>query len=315
MPDIAPPTSDSCTAERVWLGVATPAIASSWLAEGQQVSDGAALEEGTQARNSICIQIKRNTWTWIPKLLAIRKTALSTTHPWTASFPAPAILKGARREPLAHPWCAAAASSSSSSVQSTAPAHWRWSMTQGDIQLEQELSSSPSSDDGPGNASTLVHKAQKALQNKGHAAETHAALLAEAKASRKDVPYEARRGTHARRPRKVQDIVLEHDVSCILQTLVKYSSQAERDAVAARRVLRDEAHPQLPRSLRGDRARVPRGRHAYELHANANERPFLFRDIYVREDALFGEPVARTRREFQQCERILAAVKGRVQLV
>ncbi|KAH8115201.1 hypothetical protein DFH11DRAFT_1543309 [Phellopilus nigrolimitatus] len=35
------------------------------------------------------------------------------------------------------------------------------------------------------------------LQNEGHAAETHAALLAEAKASRKDVPHEARRGTHA----------------------------------------------------------------------------------------------------------------------
>ena len=87
-----------------------------------------------------------------------------------------------------------------------------------------------------------AHKAQKVLQQERRAAKQHSSLLAEAKtlwskARQKNVPREERekyvkqlmgvvRG-------KVQDVVFKHDASRIIQTIVKYGGQKERDEIAA----------------------------------------------------------------------------------
>ncbi len=85
------------------------------------------------------------------------------------------------------------------------------------------------------------HKAQKALQVQRKAAKPHSSLLADAKrlwslARQKSIPTKERqkhvrdlmdliRGT-------VHDIVFKHDASRIVQTIVKYGGQKERDEVA-----------------------------------------------------------------------------------
>ena len=85
------------------------------------------------------------------------------------------------------------------------------------------------------------HKAQKALHEQRKAAKPHSALLLDAKrawslARQKNISKEERtkhinslmevvRG-------KVKDIVFKHDASRIVQTLVKYGNQSERDEIA-----------------------------------------------------------------------------------
>ncbi|KAH8107264.1 ARM repeat-containing protein [Phellopilus nigrolimitatus] len=172
-----------------------------------------------------------------------------------------------------------------------------------------------------------AHKAQKALQNERRAAKTHAALLAEAKAlwaqvRRKDVPRAERTKLITELMRvvrgKVQDVVFKHDASRIVQTLVKYGSQAERDEVAGElkgrfkelaqsryskflvtKLIRScPAHrAALLLEFRGAVVRLLLHREAgavladaYELHANAFERALLLHDFYGREAALFAAP-------------------------
>ncbi|ELU37467.1 puf family RNA-binding protein [Rhizoctonia solani AG-1 IA] len=86
------------------------------------------------------------------------------------------------------------------------------------------------------------HKAQKELQAQRRASKPHSALLVEAKrvwalARKIDIPR-AERQKHIEELMNVlrgnvQDIVFKHDASRIVQTLVKYGGQKERDEVAA----------------------------------------------------------------------------------
>ena len=85
------------------------------------------------------------------------------------------------------------------------------------------------------------HKVQKALQVQRKAAKPHSSLLADAKrlwslARQKSIPTKERQ-KHVRDLMdlirgKVHDIVFKHDASRIVQTIVKYGGQKERDEVA-----------------------------------------------------------------------------------
>lgn len=86
------------------------------------------------------------------------------------------------------------------------------------------------------------HKAQKILQEQRRAAKPHSTLLVEAKrvwslARQKTIPT-AERQKHVKNLMdvirgKVKDIVFKHDASRIVQTVVKYGGQKERDEIAA----------------------------------------------------------------------------------
>ncbi|KAJ1305592.1 hypothetical protein OPQ81_000589 [Rhizoctonia solani] len=173
-------------------------------------------------------------------------------------------------------------------------------------------------------ASREGHKAQKELQAQRRASKPHSALLTEAKrvwalARKIDIPRAERqkyieelmnvlRGN-------VQDIVFKHDASRIVQTLVKYGGQKERDEVAAelkgkyrdlaqnkygkflvtklirycnthRAAILSEFHNHVIRLLL-HREASPIIADAYELYASAAERNLLLRDFYGKEVALF----------------------------
>jgi pumilio homology domain family member 6 len=86
------------------------------------------------------------------------------------------------------------------------------------------------------------HKTQRVLHEQRKAAKPHSQLLADAKrvwslARQKNSPL-AERQQHVRDlmsiiKGKVKDIVLKHDASRIIQTVVKYGGQKERDQIAA----------------------------------------------------------------------------------
>lgn len=86
------------------------------------------------------------------------------------------------------------------------------------------------------------HKAQKALQQDRKAAKQHSALLADAKrlwslVRKKDIAKDQRQ-KHVRELMalvrgRVQDVVFKHDASRIIQSIVKYGGQSERDEIAA----------------------------------------------------------------------------------
>ena len=86
------------------------------------------------------------------------------------------------------------------------------------------------------------HKAQKVLQEQRRAAKPHSTLLVEAKrvwslARQKTIPT-VERQKHVKNLMnvirgKVKDIVFKHDASRIVQTVVKYGGQKERDEIAA----------------------------------------------------------------------------------
>ncbi|KAG9094548.1 pumilio domain member 6 [Ceratobasidium sp. 370] len=173
-------------------------------------------------------------------------------------------------------------------------------------------------------ASREGHKAQKELQAQRRAAKPHSTLLTEAKrvwalARKIDVPR-AERQKHVTELMgvlrgNVQDIVFKHDASRIVQTLVKYGGQKERDEVAAelkgqyrdlaqnkygkflvtklirycsthRSAILSEFHSHVIRLLL-HREASPILADAYDLHASAAERNLLLRDFYGKEVALF----------------------------
>ncbi|KAB5590423.1 Pumilio like domain containing protein [Ceratobasidium theobromae] len=176
----------------------------------------------------------------------------------------------------------------------------------------------------PQAASKESHKAQKELQAQRRAVKPHSTLLTEAKrvwasARKIDIPRTERqkhivelmgvlRGN-------VQDIVFKHDASRIVQTLVKYGGQKERDEVAAelkgkyrdlaqnkygkflvtklirycnthRGAILSEFHNHVIRLLL-HREASPIIADAYELYASAIERNLLLRDFYGKEATLF----------------------------
>jgi pumilio family protein 6 len=85
------------------------------------------------------------------------------------------------------------------------------------------------------------HKVQRVLQEQRRAAKPHSQLLTDAKrvwslARQKNIPSTERQ-KHVKDlmkviQGKVKDIVLKHDASRIIQTVVKYGGQKERDEIA-----------------------------------------------------------------------------------
>lgn len=92
-------------------------------------------------------------------------------------------------------------------------------------------------------ASRESHKAQKLLTEQRRAAKPHSSLLADAKRVWSLARQKSHNITPGERQKHVQDlmgiirghvkdIVFKHDASRIVQTLVKYGGQKERDEVA-----------------------------------------------------------------------------------
>ncbi|KAG2138425.1 armadillo-type protein [Suillus bovinus] len=175
------------------------------------------------------------------------------------------------------------------------------------------------------NAARESHKVQRVLQEQRRAAKPHSQLLADAKrvwslARQKSIPS-AERQKHVKElmkvtQGKVKDIVLKHDASRIIQTVVKYGGQKERDQVAMElkghyKALAQSKYSKflvtkLIRLCPAHRAsillefqsnvlRLLLHREAsavladsFELYANAYERSILLRDFYGKEVALFS---------------------------
>ncbi|OCH89163.1 ARM repeat-containing protein [Obba rivulosa] len=178
------------------------------------------------------------------------------------------------------------------------------------------------------NAARESHKAQRALFEQRRAAKPHSALLSEAKAAwtlarQKNLSRDERK-KHIQALMdvvrgKVKDIVFKHDASRIVQTIVKWGGQAERNVVAEELKGRylDAARNKYSKFLvtklirfcpahRADILREFQGHvlrlllhreassvlaDAFELHANAYERALLLRDFYGKEASLFSVTV------------------------
>ncbi|CCL99892.1 uncharacterized protein FIBRA_01917 [Fibroporia radiculosa] len=174
------------------------------------------------------------------------------------------------------------------------------------------------------NASRESHKAQRALLEQRRAAKPHSELLAEAKrawrlAHQKSIS-KAERMEHIHALMNVirgnvKDIVFKHDASRIVQTIVRYGGEKERNEVAAElqghyKELAQSKYSKflvskLIRLCPSRRAAILREFHghvlrlllhreassvladAFELHANAYERSLLLRDFYGKEASLF----------------------------
>ncbi|KAF9218484.1 ARM repeat-containing protein [Gyrodon lividus] len=175
------------------------------------------------------------------------------------------------------------------------------------------------------NATRESHKAQRVLQEQRRAAKPHSQLLANAKrvwslARQKNIPS-AERQKHVRDlmdvvKGKVKDIVLKHDASRIIQTIVKYGGQKERDQIAGelkghykelaqskyskflvtklirlcpthRASILQEFQSHVMRLLLHREASSVLA-DTFELYANAYERTILLRDFYGKETALFS---------------------------
>ncbi|KAF8123007.1 armadillo-type protein [Boletus edulis] len=175
------------------------------------------------------------------------------------------------------------------------------------------------------NAAKESHKAQRVLQDQRKAARPHSQLIANAKrvwslARQKNISSTERR-KHVQDlldivTGKVKDIVLKHDASRIIQTIVKYGGQKERDQVAgelkghyrelaqskyskflvtklirfcpahrASILLEFQSHV-LKLLLHREASSVLAD--AFELYANAYERSILLTDFYGREAILFS---------------------------
>ncbi|KAG8693814.1 pumilio domain member 6, partial [Ceratobasidium sp. 394] len=194
----------------------------------------------------------------------------------------------------------------------------------GDDAMDESDGGKPSKPTKDPQASREGHRAQKELQAQRRAAKPHSALLTEAKrvwalARKVDIPR-AERQQHVTELMgvlrgNVQDIVFKHDASRIVQTLVKYGGQKERDEVATelkgryrdlaqnkygkflvtklirycsthRSAILSEFHSHVIRLLL-HREASPILADAYDLHASAAERNLLLRDFYGKEVALF----------------------------
>ncbi|TFK69241.1 ARM repeat-containing protein [Pluteus cervinus] len=175
------------------------------------------------------------------------------------------------------------------------------------------------------NASREAHKVQRELYAQRRAAKPHSDLIADAKrlwslARQKNVPSPQRQ-KHIGQLMDVlrghvQDIIFKHDASRIVQTVVKYGKQKERDEIAAelKGKYRDLAQNRYSKFLvtkilrlcsshrqsillefQGHVLRLLLHREAtsvladaYELYANTYERTILLRDFYGKEANLFG---------------------------
>ncbi|KAF5346526.1 hypothetical protein D9756_010027 [Leucocoprinus leucothites] len=175
------------------------------------------------------------------------------------------------------------------------------------------------------NAARESHKAQKVLLEQRKAAKPHSTLLTDAKrvwslARQKNIPS-AERQKHVQDLMnvirgKVKEIVFKHDASRIVQTIVKWGRQKERDEIALelKGKYRDLVQNKYSKFLVSKLIRLcPAHRasilqefqsnilrlllhreatsvlaDAFELYANAYERTFLLRDFYGKDALLFS---------------------------
>ncbi|KAI0916483.1 hypothetical protein AcV5_002965 [Taiwanofungus camphoratus] len=174
------------------------------------------------------------------------------------------------------------------------------------------------------NVSRESHKAQRALLDQRRAAKPHSELLTEAKRAwtlaRQKNLTKAERTKHIHALMdiirgKVKDIVFKHDASRIVQTIVKYGGEKERNEVATELQGRYKELAQskyskflitklirfcpahraaILREFQGHVLRLLLHREAssvladaFELYANAYERSLLLRDFYGKEASLF----------------------------
>ncbi|KAG6889424.1 hypothetical protein C0995_001191 [Termitomyces sp. Mi166 len=175
------------------------------------------------------------------------------------------------------------------------------------------------------NASRESHKAQKALHEQRRAAKPHSSLLSDAKrvwslARQQNIPTTERQ-KHIQDLMNVirgmvKEIVFKHDASRIIQTVVKYGQQKERDEVAqelkgkykelaqnryskflvTKLIRLCPAHrASILMEFQGNVLRLLLHREAtsvladaFELYANAYERTLLLRDFYGKETMLFN---------------------------
>ncbi|KAI6121177.1 armadillo-type protein [Pisolithus sp. B1] len=198
-----------------------------------------------------------------------------------------------------------------------------------ELEDEEDVGSGPAemSVDAAGqkdsNAARESHKVQRALYEQRKAAKPHSELLVDAKrvwslARQKNIPP-AERQQHVRNlmkivEGKVKDIVLKHDASRIIQTIVKYGGRKERDQIASelkghfkqlsqgkyskyRNLIRhcSSRRESILSEFQGYVLRLLLHREAsgvladaFELHANAYERSILLRDFYGKEVTLFS---------------------------
>ncbi|TFY74574.1 hypothetical protein EWM64_g9439 [Hericium alpestre] len=187
---------------------------------------------------------------------------------------------------------------------------------------EMDVDEKPAKDP---NAAKESHKAQKVLLQERRAAKPNSVILEEAKktwsfARQKNISKEERQKHVADLMRvirgKVQDIVFKHDASRIVQTVVKWGNQKQRDEVAVElkgkykelsqnkyskflvtklirlcpshrlsillefrtHVMRLLLHREASRAIAD----------TYELYANAYERAVLLQDLYGKETTLFS---------------------------
>ncbi|KAI6026552.1 armadillo-type protein [Pisolithus microcarpus] len=194
------------------------------------------------------------------------------------------------------------------------------------------------------NATRESHKVQRALYEQRKAAKPHSQLLVDAKrvwslARQKNIPP-AERQQHVRNlmgivEGKVKDIVLKHDASRIIQTIVKYGGRKERDQIASelkghfkqlsqgkyskflvsklirhcsshRESILSEFHGCVLRLLLHREASGVLA-DAFELYANAYERSILLRDFYGKEVTLFSTN-HRTEADREKAKRGLRGV-------
>ncbi|TDL19020.1 ARM repeat-containing protein [Rickenella mellea] len=189
------------------------------------------------------------------------------------------------------------------------------------------------------NASRESHRVQRAVLNERKGAKPHSALLSDAKrvwalARQKNIAKEERQ-KHIRDLMdvvrgKVQDVVLKHDASRIVQTIVKHGSQTERDEIAGElkghflslaqnkyskflvtklirscpthrlAILQEFSSHVMRLVLHREASSVIAD--AYELYANAHERALLLRDFYGKEVALFTSRTSSGSTEKQKDE-------------
>ncbi|KAI0281835.1 armadillo-type protein [Russula aff. rugulosa BPL654] len=186
---------------------------------------------------------------------------------------------------------------------------------------------SPANDQGRPPVTKNPHAAQRQITHQRRAAKPHSALLANAKnawsRARQKAISKEKRTSHINSLMeivrgKIQDIVLKHDASRIVQTIVKRGNQRQRDEVAtelqgrfkelvenkySKFLVAKLAHLCPSRRLsmimefRSHVVRLLLHREAsqiiadiFELHTNAMERVVLLRDFYGREAALLPLP-------------------------
>ncbi|KAH9960681.1 ARM repeat-containing protein [Russula dissimulans] len=172
-----------------------------------------------------------------------------------------------------------------------------------------------------------AHAAQRVLTQQRRAAKPHSTLLVDAKrawslARQKTISKE-RRASHIASLMeivrgKIQDIVFKHDASRIVQTIVKWGKQPQRDEVATElrgrfKELVENKYSKflvvklarlcpshrlsMIMELRSHVVRLLLHREAsqtisdiYDLHTNATERAIILRDFFGREAALLPLP-------------------------